>query len=236
MTPERLARLREALDRRQPDLTVVMDRTHKSQNVAAVMRTCDAVGVHRIHAVAVDAIRTHHMVAGGVTKWMKIVRHRTLPSALQSLQRDGFDLLAADMDGSATDYREIDYTRPCALILGRELYGIAPEALEHATMRVSIPMQGLVESLNVSVAAAVILFEARRQREAAGQYAGPSRLDSREYDHTLFEWAYPRIARRCRSLGRPYPALRGDGQLTSNPLADLEPSDPASAASTDRET
>ena len=218
MTPERLARLRAALDRRQPDLTVVMDRTHKSHNVSAVMRSAEAVGVHRIHAVAVEAIRNHHMISGGVRKWVPVQRHECLATLLNTLAGDGFQLVAAHLADDATDYRSVDYTVPTAIVLGRELYGIAPEALEAATRSVAIPMAGLAESLNVSVAAALILFEARRQREAAGMYAGPPRLPAEEYRNTLFEWAYPHIARRCRALQRPYPPLREDGQLAANPL------------------
>lgn len=224
MTPERFARLRAALDRRQPDLTVVMDRTHKSHNIAAVMRTADAVGIHRIHAVAVQELPRHHMIAGGVSKWVRIRRHEALVPALGELTREGFALAVAHVDDQALDYREVDYTRPTAIVLGRELHGVAPEALEHAAVRIAIPMQGLVESLNVSVAAALILFEARRQREAAGMYRGP-RLPAGEYERTLFEWAYPHIAKRCRSRNQPYPALRADGQLSANPLRRSSPSD-----------
>jgi tRNA (guanosine-2'-O-)-methyltransferase len=103
--------------------------------------------------------------------------------------------------------------------MGSELEGPTRYAIEHADAAISIPMYGLVESLNVSVAAAVILFEAARQREAAGLYTRPA-PDAESFRTTLFEWAYPRIARRCRTLGRPYPPLSDDGRMLNNPFDD----------------
>ena len=82
-------------------------------------------------------------------------------------------------------------------------------------------MLGMVESLNVSVAAALILFEAARQREAAGLYQ-TSRLPEDEYNRTLFEWCYPDIARRCREAGLNYPELDDEGYIISNPFAELD--------------
>lgn len=219
MTPARLARLRAALDRRQPDLTVVMDRTQKSHNIAAVMRTADAVGLYRVHAIATDPIRSHHRICAGVRKWVHVERHATLGECLRSLLDEGFRLLVATRSEQAVDYRHVDYRRPTAIVLGTELYGVDSQAVAAATEQVQIPMQGLGESLNVSVAAALILYEARRQREAAGRYATPSRLPPAEYERTLFEWAYPDIARRCRERRLPYPGLREDGQLAANPFA-----------------
>ena len=231
MTPQRLARLRQALDRRQPDLTVVMDRTQKSHNIAAVMRTADAVGLHRIHAVSVDAIRSHHMISAGVRKWVRVQRHESLARCFDSLRADGFTLLTAHRSERSVDYREVDYTQRIALVLGSELYGVAPQTLRAAARCVEVPMEGLTESLNVSVAAALLLFEARWQREAAGLYDGPSRLPAEEYTDTLFEWAYPHIARRCRERGLPYPPLREDGQMAHNPL-DAPPMEPPSPQAT----
>ncbi|MEM9386369.1 MAG: tRNA (guanosine(18)-2'-O)-methyltransferase TrmH [Pseudomonadota bacterium] len=218
MTPQRLTRLREALDRRQPDLTVVMDRTQKSHNIAAVMRTADAVGLYELHAVSVDGIRSHHMISGGVRKWVRVQRHQTLTDCFGALRGDGFTLLTAHRGEQSVDYREVDYTKRIALVLGSELHGVAPQTLAASAKCVSVPMEGLTESLNVSVAAALLLFEARRQREAAGLYDGPSRLPAEQYANTLFEWAYPHIARRCHERGLPYPPLREDGQMAHNPL------------------
>ena len=219
MTPERFARLKQALERRQPDLTVLADGVHKPHNVSAILRTCDAVGIHRLHAVSPEGpIRRHHMMAGGAKRWVEIKTHASVEDATTTLRADGWRLAAAHAEHGALDYRDVDYTRRIAIIFGAELCGPSEQALEHADFSIRIPMHGLVESLNVSVAAAVILFEAERQRREAGLY-DRSRLDPEEFERTLFEWAYPDIARRCREKGLTYPPLADDGALLENPLA-----------------
>ena len=219
MTPERFQKIRERLDRRQPDLTVLAENVHKSHNIAAVLRSADAVGVFRVHAVSDDGeFRRHHMVSGGSGKWVPVALHDSTEQALGALRADGFRVVAAHPDDRATDYRDYDYTQPTALLLGSELDGISEYARGHADEFVRIPMEGMVASLNVSVATALILYEARRQREAAGLY-DQRRLDAQTYEHVLFEWTHPDIAHRCRERSLPYPAMTEDGDLAENPFA-----------------
>ena len=218
MTPERFTRLKQALGKRQHDLTVLADGVHKEHNVSAIIRSCDAVAVARLHIVNPDGeFRRYHMVSGGSKRWVELTRHESTAAAFTALRGDGFTLLAAHAGGEAVDYRDIDYTLPTAIVLGGELEGPSPYAIEHADRAISIPMHGLVESLNVSVAAAVILFEAERQRHAAGLYerAPP---DADQFAATLFEWAWPDIAQRCREQAIPYPPLDDEGQLKRNPF------------------
>lgn len=221
MTPERFAKLNAALDRRQPDLTVLMDSVNKSRNVSAIIRTADAVGLLRVHAVAVgDALRRHHMVAGGAKDWVALALHRTAEAAIATLRAEGFRFVVADASPEARDFRSADYTAKVCIVVGAELRGLSDAALAEADERVAIPMQGLCTSLNVSVAMGAILLEAQRQRAAAGFYDRP-RLELAQRERTLFEWCYPDIAQRCRELGRPYPKLRADGLLAANPLLDV---------------
>jgi tRNA (guanosine-2'-O-)-methyltransferase len=126
------------------------------------------------------------------------------------LRGEGFTVLAAHLSDRAVDFREVDYTRPLALMMGSELHGVSDEGLESADLHVVIPMQGLVQSLNVSVATALLLFEAQRQRMAAGMYDEP-RLSEAELRLRLFEWCYPREAAVFRSRGTPYPELDDEG-------------------------
>lgn len=218
MLPERFARLRAALARRQPDLTVLMDSVNKSHNVSAILRTADAVALHRVHAISTNAaMRRHHMIAGGAKRWVGLVLHPSAELAVAALREQGFRLVAAHAGEGARDFREVDYTRKTAIIVGAELIGVSEAALAAADERIEIPMQGFGASVNVSVAAGVILFEAERQRRLAGMYA-ECRLSPEEYERTLFEWCYPEIAARCRELKRPYPPLSADGDLTANPL------------------
>jgi len=103
-------------------------------------------------------------------------------------------------------------SRPTAILVGAELHGVSEEGLRLADSHVVIPMLGMVHSLNVSVATSVLLFEALRQRQAAGMY-DTSRLEPADFERRLFEWAYPSLAAWRRREGRPYPALDSDGQL-----------------------
>jgi tRNA (guanosine-2'-O-)-methyltransferase len=218
MTPERFSRLRAALARRQPDLTVLMDSVNKSHNVSAILRTADAVALERLHAISTNAVmRRHHMIAGGAKRWVGLVLHPSTELALAALRAEGFRLVAAHAGDGARDFREVDYTRKTALMVGAELIGLSAQALAAADELIAIPMHGLGMSLNVSVAAGAILLEAERQRRAAGMY-DQCRLSPAEFERTLFEWCYPDIAARCRELGRAYPPLSPDGSLTVNPL------------------
>ncbi|MCL4791825.1 MAG: tRNA (guanosine(18)-2'-O)-methyltransferase TrmH [Gammaproteobacteria bacterium] len=219
MTPERYATLSTALARRQPDLSVLADNVHKPHNVAALMRSCDAVGVFEIHAVGgAGTFRRAVGISGGTAPWVKVRRHATINDAATELKGIGFQIVAAHFSNTAVDYREPDYTRPTALLLGAELWGVSDEAAALADLHAVLPMRGLVASLNVSVAAALFLYEAARQREAAGMYAR-CRLPPALYADTLFEWCYPEIAARCREKSIAYPPLTSEGELSSNPFA-----------------
>ena len=213
MTPQRYQKLRRVLDSRQPDLTVLLDNVHKPHNFSAILRSCDAVGVFEAHAVwGDDTLRPSHLISSGTGKWVGIRTHADITSAVAELRERRFQLVAADPEGNARDYRELDYTRPTALMLGAELRGLGKAALECADARVCVPMMGMVESLNVSVAAATILFEAQRQRSNANLYA-ESRLDRAMYQKTLFEWAHPAVAEYCKRHALTYPDLDHEGEI-----------------------
>lgn len=217
MRTERLQTLTATLDRRQHDLTLLAENTYKPHNVAALIRTCDAVGMLEMHTVAERPLARHRLITAGASKWVRQRQHTELGSACSALRQAGFKLLAAHQSSRARDYRDIDYTQAVAIVVGSELWGVTATAAGLADEHLTIPMHGMVSSLNVSVAAALVLYEALRQREAAGFYAR-RRLDPARYKQTLFEWAYPRIARRCRAAGRPYPELDAAGVVLDNPL------------------
>lgn len=211
VTRERYRRAREVLDRRQPDLTVLLDNVHKPHNFSAILRTCDAVGVFEAHAVwPSPRLRPSQGRAAGTDRWVFVRTHPTVEAAVAHLKGSGLQVIAAHPGPGAADFRALDYTRPSAVLLGAELTGVSPEGLALADATVAIPLAGMVPSLNVSVAAAVILYEVQRQREAAGLYGGP-RLDPVCYHETLVDWLHPDVADYCRRKGLPYPALDPDG-------------------------
>ncbi|MCK6372068.1 MAG: tRNA (guanosine(18)-2'-O)-methyltransferase TrmH [Gammaproteobacteria bacterium] len=206
MTPARFARLRAVLDRRQPDLTVLAEDVHKSHNISAVLRSCDAVGVTELHAVSPGGqFARHRMISGGSRKWVRTRSHPDIETATTHLKRQYIQIVAAHFSGQSIDYRDWDYTQPTAILLGAELTGVSPAAAALADRHIKIPMRGLVASLNVSVAAAVILYEAA--------------LDAVTYEELLFEWSYPTVARLCQEKGLPYPALDGQGFIARPELS-----------------
>ncbi len=211
MTPDRFERIREVLTARQPDLTVLMERVNKTHNFSAILRNCDAVGVLKAHAVVPDrGIDLHHATSAGTSQWVQVQTHDNTADAVQTLREAGFGIVAAHVSENAVDYRDVDYTKPIAVMMGAELYGISDEGLAAADQHVVVPMRGFVRSLNVSVATALLLFEAHRQRSEAGMYE-ESRLPEEVFSELLFEWAYPREARIFRERGEDYPVLAEDG-------------------------
>ena len=157
MNSQRYARICEMLARRQPDLTVCMEQVHKPHNVSAVIRTADAVGVHEVHAVWPSSrMRTMASAAAGSNSWVQVKTHRTIADAVGHLKGQGMQILATHLSGKAIDFREIDYTRPTCILMGQEKTGITQEALALADQDIIIPMIGMVQSLNVSVAHALV--------------------------------------------------------------------------------
>ena len=218
MTPERFHNLKAALLRRQPDLTVLADEVHKPHNIAAVLRTCDAVGVFEMHAVATgNSFVRARGISGGTAPRVGVHTHGALSPAIEALKAKGFQIVAAHLTTASEDYRSIDYTQPTALLLGSELRGVCAVGEALADRHASLPMRGLAASLNVSVAAGLFLYEAARQREAAGLYTH-CRLSAEQFERTLFEWCHPDIAARCKRKGLPYPPLTADGDLAANPF------------------
>ncbi|KAA9131316.1 tRNA (guanosine(18)-2'-O)-methyltransferase TrmH [Marinihelvus fidelis] len=217
MTPERLARLDGVLNRRQPDLAILAENLHKPRNLSAVVRTCDAVGIPEVHIVpGKDRPRRHWHTSQGAEKWVTPVIHDDIDSACASLKSDGFTILGAHLSDRAVDYRDVDYTVPTALLLGTEAFGVTDDALARVDTEIVIPMMGMSQSLNVSVACAVVLYEALAQRRAAGLYES-SRMAPAKHRKTRFEWLHPTLARWCRDHDVAYPAINADGDLLEDP-------------------
>lgn len=213
MTPERLATIKASLNKRQTGLTVMMENVRKPHNLAAVARTLEAVGGLEIHAISeLRSIRLTQMSAGGIKKWMKVKKHSSTKEGLNNLKQQGFQIIATCLAENSKDYRDVDYTLPTAILVGEELEGISDLAIQCADETISIPMAGLVQSLNVSVASALVLYEAYHQRLAAGLYDTRS-LDDEHYQTLLFEACHPKIANFCRQRKLPYPAIDADAEI-----------------------
>lgn len=200
MTPQRKQRIIDTACLRQPDLTVFMERVHKPHNLAAVLRTCDAVGVMHAHAVPGEhGLPTLNNTAQGAQRWVGLTRHSDPKAGLAELKRKGFACIAAHFSERAIDFRSVDYTQPTAIVLGTEKFGISDQAADACDEHIVIPMHGMTQSLNVSVACALILYEAQRQRMAAGMYAGHDPAASPWCD-LIDQWVARDLARRKTPL------------------------------------
>lgn len=217
MTPERFKRITDMLAMRQTDLTVCMEEVHKPHNLAAIVRTADAVGVHRVHAVwPRKRIAKRKGTARGSQNWVEVKLHQDIQEAVAELKASGMQILATHLSDSSVDFRAIDYTKPTAILLGQEKFGISEEALALADHHIVVPMVGMVQSLNVSVAAAAILYEAQRQRELAGCYTRGCPLPPEEQNAILFEGGHPIFARICKQKELPYPQLDAAGEIIAD--------------------
>lgn len=169
MTPERLARIKQTLNTRQPDLRVLTDQVHKPRNLSAIIRSCDAFGVANMHVVwPREGFRAFRKTAGGSFNWVTTHTHPSMADALAVLKSQGHRLYAAQLSERAVDFRTVDYTVPCVIVMGNEVDGVSAAAAAEADEHIVIPMMGMVESLNVSAACAIILSEAQRPTPPGG--------------------------------------------------------------------
>lgn len=213
MTERRYHRIREVLAKRQPDLSVLAEDVYKPHNLSAMLRTCDAVGIGEVHAVTpTGGVPTFNETSASADKWVNLHVYGALADALETLKAQNMQLLAAHLSDEAVDYRDVDYTQPTCILLGNEKRGVSTEAALRADKHIVIPMLGMVQSLNVSVATAVILFEAQRQRRAAQMYAAP-RLSVELRNVQTFKWLYPREAAKLEAEGQAYPELDEKGYI-----------------------
>ena len=188
---QREARIDQVLGRRQPGLTVVLEDVHDPHNAAAVLRSCDATGVLEIHTVQEHepdpARRPSRATSSSAAKWIPVVRHGDIAGCYAMLRERGMQVVATALTGDSVDLYDVDFTRPTAIVMGNEHRGLTAAAIAGADVTVRIPMSGMVESLNISVATAVTLFEAFRQRRVAGLYDEPQ-LSGAELAQLRAEW------------------------------------------------
>lgn len=189
MTERRRARIEQVLKYRQKDLTLVLANIHDPHNVSAIYRSCDAFGVASVHlyyttcAFPVLSKKT----SASARKWVDTVRHDDKASLFAALRASPCQVLATSCTATARPVGEYDFTRPTAIIMGNEHAGVPQELIPHVDGEVYIPMYGMIQSFNVSVAAALMLAEASRQRAAAGMYERLSWTDG-EYAERLALW------------------------------------------------
>ena len=171
-TERRLNRLEQVLRHRQPDITIVMENIHDPHNVSAVLRSCDAAGVMEVQLIytETDFPDIGKKSSASAKKWVGLRQFKNVKDCYKKLREEGFTIFATHLEGKAKSLFEINMTKKVAIVVGNEHEGVSSEAAILADGILQIPMFGMIQSLNVSVATAVILFEAVRQRIASGQF------------------------------------------------------------------
>jgi tRNA (guanosine-2'-O-)-methyltransferase len=215
MTPERLQRINDMLALRQTDLTVLLEEVHKPHNVSAIIRSCDAVGVQNVHTVWFEKVATIRPISMGAHDWIDIHSHRSVEQAITQLKGEGKQVLVTHLSDTAIDFREVDYTKPTAIIFGQERFGATEQAIAQADQDIVIPMMGMTQSLNVSVAAALILYEAQRQRQDAGMYDN-TQLPEDLRQRILFRGGHSLVYKQWQEHGElPYPEIDEQGEIVA---------------------
>lgn len=192
MTPEREERINSVLNKRQNDITVVLENVFDPHNISAVMRTCDAVGIQELY-VLTTRIGPHKKwgakSSSSAAKWLTVHQFTNTEECWAALRKKYERILTTHLSSDAVDLYSIDFTGSLALVFGNEHSGVSDEIRAMADGNFIIPQQGIIQSLNISVACAVTLYEAYRQKKQAGHY-DQRKLQEPQLGTLLDEWGF----------------------------------------------
>lgn len=192
MTPERKERLLSVINKRQANLTVVLENVEDPHNVSAVLRTCDAVGIQDIHVLTTKVPRHKRWgvkSSSSAAQWLTVHQHTNTQEMVTILRRKYDKIYTTHLADGAMSLYDIDFTGSVALVFGNEQFGVSEDVRALADGNFVIPMMGIIRSLNISVAAAVSIYEAMRQKQLAGQYSTPS-LPEAQRNGLLTDWGF----------------------------------------------
>jgi len=194
MTPERREKLVAVLDKRQDDITIVLENVFDPHNISAVMRTCDAVGIQEIYILNTKIPRHKKWgfkSSSSAKKWLTVHQYENAEECFSSLRKRYSSILTTHLSDDAVSLYQVDFTKSIALIFGNEHNGVSDEIRALADGNFVIPQVGIIQSLNISVACAITLYEAFRQKSLAGHYNQQS-LDETKYNALLNDWSFKR--------------------------------------------
>ncbi|MFB6454472.1 TrmH family RNA methyltransferase [Chitinophaga sp. Hz27] len=192
MTPERRERILSVLNKRQANLTVVLENVEDPHNISAVMRTCDAVGIQEIYVLNNKAPRHKkwgHRSSSSADKWVTAYQFDDLEACVTALRSKYDKIMATHLAHDAVSLYDIDFKGSVALVFGNEHFGVSEEMLAKVDGNFLIPQMGIIKSLNISVACAVSIYEAMRQKMLAGHYDKRGLPEAR-YNELLEQWGY----------------------------------------------
>jgi tRNA (guanosine-2'-O-)-methyltransferase len=173
LSDDRSEKIYACVSRRQPSLSIVLENVHDPHNVSAVLRSCDAVGVMDVHLVYHSGQSFPELgekSSASARKWVLTHKHSSIDECYEYLRKQGKKILTTGMSNEARSLYAIDFTEPIAIVFGNEHAGVSEEAILKADGNMLIPQVGMIQSLNISVACAVTLYEAFRQRSLNGMY------------------------------------------------------------------
>jgi len=205
---ERLNKMKKVLYSRQKDLIVFMDNVYSNHNLSAIIRTADAVNVGKVYYRHEQHQKLNDNITMGAHNWVFNEYVEDIEKFYNSMK--DYQIIVTALDEDSIDFREVDYTKPTLIVLGNELEGVSDISLKYATKKVTIPMMGMTQSLNVSVASGVMLYEAQRQRSLKGMYDF-QQLDDDIIAQTLKKWGYDDII--AKELRRPRQKQYKDGRV-----------------------
>lgn len=186
MKVARKERLTSVAERRQPNLTVILENVHDPHNIGAVLRSCDSVGIQEVFVLYTEPrldqerIEIGKNASSGARKWIDIHLYHDVEACFAHVEQRYKHIWATHLGEQAVDLYEIDFIQSVALLFGNEHDGVSDASLKHATGNFLIPQMGMVQSLNISVACAVTLYEALRQRRAADMYGDKNPMTETE--------------------------------------------------------
>ena len=190
MTPERKQRLLDVLNKRQNDITVVLENVFDPHNISAVMRTCDAAGLQEVHVLN-TRIPPHKKwgtkSSSSASKWLTIHQHTSAIKCFETLRSKYDRILSTFLSDEAVSLYQVDLTQRIALVFGNEHDGVSAEIRALGDGDFKIPQVGIIRSLNISVACAVSVYEAYRQKMIAGHYES-RKLQDRQLSELLNLW------------------------------------------------
>jgi tRNA (guanosine-2'-O-)-methyltransferase len=190
MTEERLNKITSVLSHRQNDLTVVLENVFDPHNISAVMRTCDAVGVQEIFILNTQIPlhkRWGKRSSSSALKWLTVHQFDNLDDCMIVVREQYDNVLTTHLSQDAVNLYDLDLTKKTALVFGNEHSGLSEEIRALADGNFMIPQTGMIRSLNISVACAVTLYEAYRQKGEAGHYQ-KQKLPDQQYENLFKQW------------------------------------------------
>lgn len=160
MTEERKNKIEKVVQGRCFSNVVVMENIYDRGNISAVMRSAEAFGMGQVHLIELgEKFKESQRTTAGADKWVEVKKWKSTEACLQELKNQGKQIVVTHLDASSKPISEVDFSRPTALVLGNEKNGVSQEMLEAADHRVIIPMEGFVQSYNISVAGALCFYQ-----------------------------------------------------------------------------